>query len=881
MSRKPPFVATKLLRTIVHIHYLEEVEGDLEETFNINATNKGVFRAQLLYWMHVLRAIKIYPVKRSPSNLLHEIKHFLFLTLAFRNIWKRKGTHLINAIGLSAALVSFIVILQFTNYEKSYDKFHEYGDRIVRVGFDWGELNEHGENKSIYASNVPAMGRLLEAEIPEIETQTTFVPVLTIKRSCHIRNPQTDITIRAENGFYADERFLSVFSFPAKVGSSKAFTEPNTVVLTSSFARKLYGDEIETALGKSLTILTDKEENFVVAAILDDVPSNSHFTFDYLISYATINSPRLQQNIYWSQFYCYVLLRKESSVANVTSKLLDLTKKVYGNDTRASIFLQRLHDIHLRSKLREELKTPGSESIVKLLMVVAYVVLLLGWANFTNLFLALSVERIREVGVKKILGSTRIHLIIQFLSESAIVNILSCLLGVLCFLLVSPYLTTWIGFNTGNDAIYPDLFTAIVVFIVLGSLLTGALPAWVLSSYKPLKAMQRQIHELPFYSRIKQTLLYFQFTVCFVVLASAWIMKRQLVFMQDADLGMSLGQAIAIKLPPITDETTRQLLESFKQDIRQYPVVDQITSSSSIPGNRIIFSGGVQRTSGEKLEGNNVLNVYTDENFVKTFKIEMLAGKNFESTMSDTIPHVLLNEAAVDELYFKSKEEAIGEVILWQNNKVYIAGVFANYNHLFLREAFEPMMLTQARMRHQFISVKFKDNNYRLTNSEMLSLIKDAWTNKMSNIPFDYVYLEDYYGRQYKAIQTEQKVIQNFAALALIICGIGLFSVTALMIRNRLKEIAIRKVLGARSENVISLLLTDKVSLVFLCSVIGSVVTLLVMDSWLKNFAFTVHLDLLDFLLPLLIIVGVIVISIGYHAFKAARIEPATILKNE
>src|SRR5690606_216566 len=187
-----------------------------------------------------------------------------------------------------------------------------------------------------------------------------------------------------------------------------------------------------------------------------------------------------------------------------------------------------------------------------------------GWANFTNLFLALSVERIREVGVKKILGSSRLHLIIQFLSESAIVNILSCVMGVLSFLLISPYLTTWLRVDTGNETIYTDLFIAILVFIVFGSLITGALPAWVLSSYKPLKAMQKQIHEMPFYSRIKQALLHFQFTVCFVVIASAWIMEKQLVFMQNADLGMSLGHTIAIKVPPITDEATRQQVGTFK-----------------------------------------------------------------------------------------------------------------------------------------------------------------------------------------------------------------------------------------------------------------------------------------------------------------------------
>lgn len=881
MNRKPPFVATKLLRSFVHIHYLEEVEGDLEETFQINASNKGVLRAQILYWIHVLRAIKIYPVKRSPSNLLHEIKHFLFLKLAFRNIWKRNGTHLINAIGLSAALVSFIVIVQFTSFEKSYDKFHAYGDRIVRVGFDWGELNEHGENNSIYASNVPAMGRLLEAEIPEIETQSTFVPVLTIKRSCHIQNPQTDLTILAENGFYADENFLSLFSFPVIEGSPKAFNEPNAVVLTLSFARKIFGDDAITAIGRSLTILSDKEEHFIVAAILDDVPSNSHITFDYLISYETINSPRLQENIYWSQFYCYALLRHGSSVDNVTSKVSDLTKKIYGNETRVSLFLQRLHDIHLRSDLREELRTPGSESTVRLLMIVAYVVLLLGWANFTNLFLALSVERIREVGVKKILGSTRIHLIIQFLSESAIVNVLSCFIGLLCFLLMSPYFTPWVGVDTGNEIIYPDLLMAIVVFIAVGSLLTGALPAWVLSSYKPLKAMQRQIHEMPFYSKIRQSLLYFQFTVCFIVIASAWIIKKQLMFMQNADLGMSLGQIIAVKVPPITDEATRQLVESFKQDVRQYAIVDQITSTTSIPGNRIIFSGGVQKASGEKLEGNNVLNVYTDENFVNTFGLQMLAGKNFQPTTSDTIPHVLLNEAAVDELNFKSNDEAIGEVIVWQKNKVRIIGVFANYNHLFLREAFEPMMLTQARMRYQFIAVKFKDDNHSLSNGQMLSLIKDTWTKKMSNIPFDYVYLEDHYGKQYKAIEREQKVIQNFATVALVICGVGLFSVTALMIRNRLKEIAVRKVLGAKSENLISLLLADKVSLVLLSSFIGSVVTWFVMHSWLQNFAFTVSLSFLDFFLPLLTIIVIMMASIGYHAFNAIKVDPASALRSE
>ena len=407
MEHTPPTFARKILRWFVNAEFVEEIEGDLDELFHERLATQSVISANLHYIRDVIYAIRPYQPKRKSSLVGHEIFNWIFLKLALRNLAKRKGYCVINILGLTAGLVSFFLIVEYVAFERSYDSFHESADEIYRVAFDWGETDYKGNNSSIYASSVPAMGPALKEGIPEIKDFTRFVPVLTVKPYCvftYYENNKVKYAGNADHGFYADSSFLKIFSFPILQGSSSPLSQSRSIAITKSFAQKVFGDLTnDKIIGRSIEVDNEGKKDHIVTAILEDLPTNSHIQFDYLISYSTINSDRLEGNLGWSQFYTYVLTHAPVTSARIEPKLKQLLEKLYGKESRISIFLQPLEKIYLTSKLREELNATGSSQQLIFLTIIAYAILLMAWINYINMFLARALERANEIGVKKVL----------------------------------------------------------------------------------------------------------------------------------------------------------------------------------------------------------------------------------------------------------------------------------------------------------------------------------------------------------------------------------------------------------------------------------------------------------------------------------------------
>ena len=351
MEHTPPTFARKILRWFVNAEFVEEIEGDLDELFHERLATQSVISANLHYIRDVIYAIRPYQPKRKSSLVGHEIFNWIFLKLALRNLAKRKGYCVINILGLTAGLVSFFLIVEYVAFERSYDSFHESADEIYRVAFDWGETDYKGNNSSIYASSVPAMGPALKEGIPEIKDFTRFVPVLTVKPYCvftYYENNKVKYAGNADHGFYADSSFLKIFSFPILQGSSNPLSQSRSIAITKSFAQKVFGDLTnDKIIGRSIEVDNEGKKDHIVTAILEDLPTNSHIQFDYLISYSTINSDRLEGNLGWSQFYTYVLTHAPVTSARIEPKLKQLLEKLYGKESRISIFLQPLEKIIL------------------------------------------------------------------------------------------------------------------------------------------------------------------------------------------------------------------------------------------------------------------------------------------------------------------------------------------------------------------------------------------------------------------------------------------------------------------------------------------------------------------------------------------------------
>ena len=351
MKHQPPSAGKKLLHWIVGAEYAEEIEGDLDEMFYSRLSYQPLWKAHLLYYLDVLRAIRPYQARGRSAWVGHEILNWIFLKLALRNLAKRKAYSVINILGLSIGLATFLLIMEYVAFERSYDAFHQNADNIYRIAFDWGETDYAGENTSIYASSVPAMGPALTREISGIDRFTRFVPVLTVKPYCvlSIREGGTlKYTANADHGFYADSSFLKIFSFPVITGGEDPLSKPKSVVLTRSYASTIFGDKpLDQIIGSSIEVDAREKDVFVVTAIVEDTPGNSHIQFDYLLSYSTVNSDRLEDNLGWSQFYTYVVSNRPLSNENTNPEFRKLIEKLYGKESHISIFPQPLKEIYL------------------------------------------------------------------------------------------------------------------------------------------------------------------------------------------------------------------------------------------------------------------------------------------------------------------------------------------------------------------------------------------------------------------------------------------------------------------------------------------------------------------------------------------------------
>ena len=880
MSHHPPRFATKILRWFVNAEFVEEVEGDLEELFFERLSSHSAFRAKLLYVWDVLRAIRPYHPKRKSTEVGHEILNWIFLKLAFRNLAKRKAYSIINILGLSAGLVSFFLIIEYIAFERSYDSFHQHADRIYRVAFDWGETDYKGENSSIYASSVPAMGPALLNEFSEVEAFTRFVPVLTVKPYCvfsYYQNNALKYTANEDRGFYADSTFLKIFSFPIVKGHQSALDKSKSIVLTRSFAKKIFGDApFDKILGSSIEVDANEKEDHIVTAIVEDAPSNSHIRFDYLISYSTINSHRLENNLGWSQFYTYILSRQVLSNEMMEPKFKKLLEKLYGKTSRISIFLQPMEEIYLTSKLREEIGENGSTLQLTFLTIIAYTILFMAWINYVNMFLARSMERVNEIGIKKTLGSTRTHLVVQFFTESVVITAVSFILGILLLLLIQQPFEIWLGKEVSiifQDKIY--FIVMVLLGVMCGNIITGLYPAIILASYKPVQVLGSKFIGSQKGIFFKQGLIYFQFVVSFVIVSSTFIIDRQINFMKNADLGMELSGCVALRSPGGRDSTYSERLDLYKERLLTYPFIKNVSFTSTIPGKPIITSGGVQRVIGPELEGNNIFSMQVDENFLNTYSIRLIAGRNFSNKLAD-LPTVILNEAAVTTLKFESPEEALNHRLHWQRKEYEVIGIFSNYNHLFLKETFEPIMLYYNPAPPGFITLKIQNGFHE----QAVAVAKSEMQSLFPNNPFEYTALEMSYNHQYRSVLQFESLTKYFALLAILIACLGLFALSYYSVQRRIKEMAVRKVFGAGIVDVLMLLSKSYVKIALVSCAFGSCVTFYVMREWLKNFAFSISLGWLDFLIPLTAITFIVMITVTYNCLRTSLINPSDTLKH-
>ncbi len=801
-----------------------------------------------------------------------------YIKVVLRNISRNKLYSFLNIAGLAIGIACCILILLYVQDELSYDRFHENADRIYRVNSHFS-IKDRVMN---FATTAHVQGPLLKDEYPEVENYVRFNGYGS-PRVIRYR----DKRFTEEKFLWVDHTVFDVFSFKLLKGNPKqALKEPNTVVITEEMAKKYFRSE--DPVDKKLRIHNDTY--YTVTGVVQDIPANSYFQPDFMASFSSLKlkpsgnvSSDLVSNV---DYYTYLLLREgtgykdlEEKFAGFVDKYLTDLLKALGGSVRFE--LQPLTRIYLHSDRQLELERTGDISYIYLFSGIGLFILLLACLNFMNLSTARSANRAKEVGLRKVMGARRSQLIRQFLGESLILTLFSIVIALILVYALLPTFNNISGkeLTTGYFS-NPYLLIGLTGLFLFAGLLGGSYPAFFLSAFRPVSVLQGKLKKGAKGSLLRIILVSLQFTVSIVLIIGIVIINKQLNFVHNQKLGYDKDQVIALR---VRNEETQKKIEVVKNELLRHPDITHVSASSSLPLGRNSFTA--HHVVGKPKD--ELIMLYSqivDEDFLDTYKMKLLQGRNFSKDYStDPGESIIINEAAAKRLGWI--DNALGkeiEIFMSINSmkKYKIVGVVKDYHFQSLHEKIQPLVLYNANPHggnYYRLSIRSKSKNIQA----ILSFIESKWREFDSKYPFEYVFLDDQYESLYRTEERLGQLFGYFTALAIIIGCLGLFGLSTFSAEQRTKEIGIRKVVGATIPNVILLLVREFTKWVFLAVFIAWPLGYFIMNKWLQNFAYRTKLGFDTFLLSALLALLIALLTVTYQAVKTALANPVDSLKYE
>jgi putative ABC transport system permease protein len=810
-----------------------------------------------------------------------------YLKLAFRNLTKRKGYSFLNIAGLAIGIACCILIFQYVAYERSYDSFPTKADQVVRLRLD---SYQQGKLSWKSATVYPPFGPTMKKDFPEVEDFCRLIDADML-----LSNEERNVKFNEDKGYYADASFLSMFNVQLIKGNPRtALNGPDKLLLSEKTARKYFGND--EPMGKKLVYRTPNfNRTLEVTGIFKEFPANSHLIINHLVSYVTLQSIN---NFYgdttnatetawgWYDFYTYLQLRPHTDLKKFESKFpafcnryinsLDWAKN---NNIVAEVHVIPLRDIHLYSNYNQEAEVNGNGQSVSFLFLIAFLIIAIAWINYINLATARSMERAREVGVRKVAGAIRKNLIIQFMVESFMLNLAALLLAAIIVFLLTPWFNQLMGRTGGSNLMAASRYWLMFAGIFVGgSILSGLYPAFILSGFKPVMVLKGLFKNSTSGYLLRKGLIIAQFGTSVVLIAGTIIVFQQVNFMRNQKLGVNIDQTLVIDgAQSIPDSLYQNIYQPFKTALLEIPGVQTASTSTSIMGKEIYWTNGSRRLGADAKGAVTLYNIGVDYDFIPSFDLKLKAGRNFSKDFKSDSSGVLLNEAAAHLLGFDDFNKAINEKFRSRGDTVTLVGIVSNYHHQGLQKAIDPMIFRLTPNARQAYSLKIKTGNVRST----IASVQKTWNSFFPADPFNYYFLDELFDQQYKADQRFGKVFGLFAFLAIIIACFGLLGLSAYNVLQRTKEIGIRKVLGASVQNVLYILSKDFIILVLIAFVIAVPVTWWIMYNWLQDFAYRINIQIWVFAVAGVLAVLIALLTIGIQALKAAVANPVKSLRTE
>ncbi len=810
-----------------------------------------------------------------------------YLTLAIRSILHNKFYSIINVIGFAIGISACILILLWVVDELGYDTFHSKSDRIYRI--------LAGEDNRFQPRTPHPLAQQMVIDFPEVEAAVTMSPLwgpgLT-RAEYTVR--YEDISYDEKGIFSVDTTFFRVFDFPFLEGNPEtALNEPMCLILTRETALKYFGT-VGNAMGKTLRI--NNEAEFTVNGVIENVPNNSHFTFDFLISYVSMkqidrqmHNGQLGPYYTWEDFghYNYLVIHEGADPQLLEKKLNDwilvqnfipLNEKDIQRikDGSFRFVLQPMKDIHLRSNIIWELGTNGNILYVYIFFTVALLILIIACVNFMNLSTARSLKRAKEVGVRKTLGVQRRQLVIQFLSESVLLTAIATLLAILLVELLLPVFNNLIGKDLSLQTLLN--FRSIWILVVgtlLVSLFAGSYPAFYLSSFIPYEVLKGRINTGSVQLNIRKALVIFQFTISIFLIICTFIIYRQISFLRNRDLGFNQDQVVVI---PMKDDAVRLQYDVIRSAMLANPGILQVAAASSIPGGQ--FNQNPVRADGNN-EDKPVMETFVSPEYFDLLELKTISGRSFSNDFKgDTTSSFVINETAARLLDLENPVDRsisyFGDI--YTNARGKIIGVVKDFNIHSLQQPVEPLIILLGRKSY-FTYMLLKINTENIPGT--MAYIGETWRKFDNNHTFTCSFLDEVFESQYQGEKRMGTIFWIFALLAIFVASLGLFGLSNFMIEQRTKEIGIRKVYGANVPDIMLIFSRQFSSWVLIASFIAVPLGYFIAGKWLENFAYRTPMGIFVFVMAILIALVITLLTISSQALRTARMNPVDSLKYE
>ena len=800
-----------------------------------------------------------------------------YLKIAVRNLSKHKVFSFINIMGLAVGLGAFLLIWQFVRFEQSYDDFHVLKDDIYRVQYNKQYADRLDQSAGFAAGGGPG----LYQDYPEVVSFTKMWSASFMSNQLTV----ADETFLPENVFYADSAFFELFSFELLQGDRyTALDEANHVVLTESLAQTVFGST--DVVGESIRVKNAYgDELYEVSGVLAGLPENTHFQFDLLLSFQTLvnaSEGSAATSFGWNAFPTYLQLSPGTDPQALQARFQPFIEKNYQSllekQIGVDISLMPLRDIYLKSDVRFETGPTGNQKAVNILSGIALLVLVLAYFNYVNLTTAKSMERAKEIGVRKVNGANKRNLVFQFLTEAFLLNFLGLVLGFTLMQTTIPFFETLferpLTQLTNLDSSTVILFTGL---LLVGTLLSGFYPAWVLSQTKTIKVLKGQKGVEGTDGMITKGLVVLQFAILGILLIGSLAVRSQVNYMLKADWGFDAEQMLVFKGPSQQWGEGNQL-ESFKTELLKNPGIAGISNSTSIPGKEISWINNNVRRLNDPVE-NDVATPFlgVDHTYINTLNLALLAGRNFNPALASESVSVLLSRTAAMRFGFTSPEEAVNQKIIDGGEERLIVGVVEDYMQGSFRDTYLPMVYRYIPGANNHLIVKLNTTDYQGTVAQIESQFREMFAASS----FQYFFLDEYFQRQFQQDRLFGQLFNFFTMLGIWISILGLIGLTSHAVLKRRKEIGIRKVLGASVSSVIRLISLRFIYLNVISLLVALPLAYYGVSNWLAGFSFATELQAYVFVLPIVLVLCITLATTILLSLRSATRNPVEALRYE